>query len=222
MSTAIELNGKFREQKGKGASRRLRVDGYMPAVVYGQKDSLCLAVNPKELKKIMDQKGKNAVIDLSIEGDSRKSRKVLLKDYQTHPMRPNWVHVDFLEIDMARKIRVDTPIRFVGVSAGEKLGGIANHVLRKLHIECLPSDIPAVIEVQMADVQLGQALHVSDLIVPAKIKVLNRPSETVVTVHQEKEEVKPAETAEATAEAAAEPGKEAAPATAETPAKAGK
>ncbi|MBI4383861.1 MAG: 50S ribosomal protein L25 [Nitrospinae bacterium] len=227
-STASALNGKLREQKGRGSSQRLRNQGFMPAVLYGQKDNLSLAVNPKELRKILDQKGKNALIDLSIEGDSGNPRKVLLKDYQAHPLRSAWVHVDFLEIDMTRKIRVHVPLRFVGVSAGEKLGGIANHVLRSLDVECLPADIPESIEVQMAEVQLGQAVHVSDLTIPANVKALNKPSGTVVSVQAEREEQpKPAEAVAAEgaapAEAAtAEAGKEAGKEASGAPAKAGK
>lgn len=214
MSTALALNGKLRDEKGKGASRRLRSQGGLPAVLYGQKDNLSLMVNPKELKKIMDAKGKNALIHLNIDGDSRKDRTVLLKNYQTHPLRTNWVHVDFLEIDMTHKIKIDVPLKFVGVSAGEKKGGIANHILRNLHVECLPSDIPESIEVQMAEVELDQVIHVSDLKISDKIRVLNRPSEAVVSVFQEKEEVAKAAEAPAEGEAAAPaPGTAAATAT---------
>lgn len=214
MSTALALNGKLRDEKGKGASRRLRSQGGLPAVLYGQKDNLSLMVNPKELKKIMDAKGKNALIHLNIDGDSRKDRTVLLKNYQTHPLRTNWVHVDFLEIDMAHKIKIDVPLRYIGVSAGEKKGGIANHILRNLHVECLPSDIPESIEVQMAEVELDQVIHVSDLKISDKLRVLNRPSEAVVSVFQEKEEVVKAAEAPAEGEAAAAPAPGTAAATA--------
>ncbi|OGW15604.1 MAG: hypothetical protein A3K09_08660, partial [Nitrospinae bacterium RIFCSPLOWO2_12_FULL_47_7] len=159
MSTELALSGKRREEKGKGASRRLRADGSMPAVLYGQKDNMPLAVNPKELKKILTQKGKNAVIQLHIEGDSKKNRTVLLKDFQTHPLRSGWTHVDFLEIDMMHKIKINVPVRFEGVSAGEKKGGLANHILRDLHVECLPADIPEHIVVQMTEVDLNQVIH---------------------------------------------------------------
>lgn len=222
-ATTLELSGKLRDQKGKGASRRLRSQGGLPAILYGQKDNLSLMVNPKELKKILESKGKNALIHLNIDGDSKKSRTVLLKNHQTHPMRTAWVHVDFLEIDLTHKIKVDVPIRYIGVSVGEKKGGIANHILRNLHVECLPSDIPEFVEVQMAEVELDQVIHVSDLKISDKIRVLNRPSEAVVSVFQEKEEVKAAETpaeGEAAAAAAA-PGATPAGATAATPAGAG-
>jgi large subunit ribosomal protein L25 len=225
MSTAaetLELNGKLRDQKGKGASRRLRSQGGLPAILYGQKDNLPLTVNPKELKKILESKGKNALIHLNIDGDSKKSRTVLLKNHQTHPMRTAWVHVDFLEIDMTHKIKIEVPVKFVGLSAGEKKGGIANHILRNLHVECLPSDIPASIEVQMAEVELNQVVHVSDLKISDKIRVLNRPSEAVVSVFQEKEEVKAVATpAEGEAAAAAAPGAAPAAGAAAAPAGAG-
>lgn len=207
MSTELALNGKLREQKGKGASRRLRGDGCLPAILYGQKDNLALVVNPKELKKILSLKGKNALIQLNVEGDSKKHRTVLLKDYQSHPLRSGWTHVDFLEIDMTHKIKVNIPVRFEGLSVGEKKGGLANHILRTLHVECLPADIPESIVVQMAEVDLNQVIHVSDLKVSDKIRILNHPTEAVVSVYQEKEEVvqaaTPAEGEAATGEATA-------------------
>lgn len=215
MSTTAELNVKKREQKGKGASRRVRGEGGLPAVLYGQKDNMSLLVNPKELKKLLTQKGKNALIHLNIEGDAKKTRTVLLKDYQTHPMRKDWVHADFLEIDMTHKIKINVPIKYVGISAGEKKGGIANHIFRSLHVECLPADIPDFIEVQMADVDLDQVIHVSDLKVSDKVRILNRPTEAVVSVHLEKEEVK---AAPVVAEGEAAAGDAAAPAGAATPA----
>ncbi|MEE9258483.1 MAG: 50S ribosomal protein L25 [Nitrospinaceae bacterium] len=202
------LSGKLREQKGKSASRKLRRENQLPAVLYGLKDNLSLLINPKELGKIMVEQGKNALIDLSIDGDSQKQRKVILKDYQDHPIKEGWLHVDFFEIDLKKKIKVHAPVVLKGRSPGEKLGGLVNHVLRFIDVECLPDDIPDSVEVDMENVQLGQVVHVSDLAVPDNVKYLNQPGDAVVSVYIEKvkeeEEEKPPEEGEAAVDEKAE------------------
>ena len=96
------LAGKLREVTGKSAIRKLRNEEAMPAVLYGLNDNLKLVVNPKELKKLLLEKGRNALIELNIEGDS--SRNVVLKEYQAHPLESGWLHADFLEVDITNSI----------------------------------------------------------------------------------------------------------------------
>ena len=115
------LAGKLRKVTGKSATRDVRNDEAVPAVMYGLKDNLNLIVDPKELKKILEENGRNALIELNIEGDS--SRNVVLKEYQTHPLKSGWLHADFLEVDVAKKIKVKVPVLLVGVAPGEKQGG---------------------------------------------------------------------------------------------------
>lgn len=180
----------------------------MPAVLYGQKDNLSFMVNPKDLRKIIKQKGKNALIDLQIEEDSVKNRKVLLKDFQTHPLKETWLHADFLEVDTSKNIRVRVPVKLTGLSPGEKQGGILNHIIRELDMECLPGDIPEMVNVSIENLQLGEFIRISDLPLFEKFKIHDAPAAPIVTVYLEKEEAKaeeePAEgeTAEATAETA--------------------
>ena len=178
------LAGKLREAKGKSATRKLRNDETMPAVMYGLKDNLSLTVNPKELKKLLSAKGRNALIELNIEGDSE--RNVVLKDYQSHPLRAGWIHADFLEVDVTKKIRVKVPVVLVGTSPGEKQGGLVNHIIRNLEVESIPSNIPEKIEIQMGEVQLDQVIHVSDIAVGEGVEIVNDPKDAVVTVHVEK------------------------------------
>ncbi len=180
------LTGKIREAKGKSAARKLRVAESMPAVMYGLKDNLSLSVNPKELKKLIDVKGLNVLIDLKIDGESAGDRHVVVKEYQTHPLRQGWLHVDFLEIDVTKKIKVKIPVILIGLSPGEKQGGHVNHIIRTLEIECLPKDIPEKVEVSMEGVELDQMIHVSDLNLGDKVEILNEPNEIVVNVHLEK------------------------------------
>ena len=178
------LSGKIREKTGKVATKEVRRDGKIPAVLYGLKDNFSFSVCPNNLSDILKAQGQNSLIDLDLEGD--KKRKVLLKDYQSHPLRERWVHVDFLEVDTTKMVKVSVNVNLIGKSAGEKMGGLVNQVIKVLHIECLPTDIPQFVEVDITGVELGQVLHVSDLSLSDKVKILHKPSDAIVSVYLEK------------------------------------
>lgn len=197
------LAGKLREVTGKSAIRKIRNAETMPAVLYGLKDNLNLVVNPKELSKLLEEHGRNALIELDIENDAKRS--VVLKEYQAHPLKEGWLHVDFLEVDVSKKIRVKVPVFLVGVAPGEKMGGIVNHILRHLEVESTPANIPEKIEVPMDGVQLGEQLHVSDLVIGENVDTINPQNEVVVTVYTEKVKEEKPEGEEEEAEATAEP-----------------
>ena len=180
------LTGKIREANGKSAARKLRTDECIPAVVYGLNDNVSLSINPKELSKLIDDKGRNVLIELKVDGDSAENRNVVLKELQTHPLKPGWVHIDFLEIDISKKIKVKVPILLIGVSPGEKQGGIVNHIIRALEIESLPNDIPEKFEVDMSEVELNQMIRVSDLNLGESVQIVNDPNDIVLNVHLEK------------------------------------
>ena len=199
------LAGKLRKVTGKSATRDVRNDEAMPAVMYGLKDNFNLVVDPKELKKLIEENGRNALIELNIEGDS--SRNVVLKEYQSHPLRSGWLHADFLEVDVTKKIKVKVPVVLVGTAPGEKQGGVVNHIIRHLEIESIPKNIPEKIEFPMDEVQLNQVIHVSDLVVGEDVTIVHLPTDVVLTLHEEKvkeekpedEEVAEGEEAEAAA-----------------------
>ena len=196
--TTAELDGKLRESGNKSAARKVRREEFLPGVLYGLKDNVSLKVNQKDFGKIMDKYGHNVLIGLSLEGDSVPKRQVILKDFQSHPLREDWLHVDFLEIDMTKKTQVSIPIKLVGHSPGEKMGGLINHASKELLVECLPGDIPESIEVNMPDVQLGDVVHVRDLSVSDKVEILDDPGITIVSIYVEKvKEEAPAEGEEA-------------------------
>ena len=199
------LTGKIREANGKSAARKLRTDECIPAIVYGINDNISLSVNPKEVKKLIDAKGRNVLIELKVEGDSAENRNVVLKEFQTHPLKPSWLHIDFLEIDVSKKIKVKVPIELIGVSPGEKQGGHVNHIIRALEIESLPQDIPEKVEVQMGEVELNEMIRVSDLKLDGSLTIVNNPNDVVVNVHLEKvkEETVEVEEGEEGAETAA-------------------
>ena len=199
------LAGKLRKVTGKSATRDVRNDEAMPAVMYGLKDNLNLIVDPKELQKLLEENGRNALIELNIEGDP--SRNVVLKEYQSHPLRSGWLHADFLEVDVTKKIKVKVPVVLVGTAPGEKLGGMINHIIRHLEIESTPRNIPEKIELPIGEVQLNQVIYVSDLVVQEDVTIINLPTDVVLTLHEEKvkeekpedEEVAEGEEAEAAA-----------------------
>ena len=178
------LAGKLRKVTGKSATRNVRNDEAMPAVMYGLKDNLNLIVDPKELQKLLKENGRNALIELNIEGDP--SRNVVLKEYQSHPLRSGWLHADFLEVDVTKKIKVKVPVVLVGTAPGEKLGGMINHIIRHLEIESTPRNIPEKIELPIGEVQLNQVIYVSDLVVQEDVTIINLPTDVVLTLHEEK------------------------------------
>jgi large subunit ribosomal protein L25 len=180
------LTGKIREANGKSAARKLRTDECIPAVVYGLNDNVSLSVNPKELSKLIEAKGRNVLIELKVDGDKAENRNVVLQEFQTHPLKPGWVHIDFLEIDVTKKIKAKIPVVLIGVSPGEKQGGHVNHIIRALEIESLPKDIPEKIEVKMDEIELNQMIHVSDLNLGGSVSIINNPNDVVVNVHLEK------------------------------------
>jgi len=186
------LSGKIREKTGKVATKEVRRNGEIPAVLYGLKDNLSFSVCPDNLKDILKSKGQNALIDLNLEGN--KQRKVILKEFQSHPLKERWVHVDFLEVDVTKTVKVSVNVHLIGKSAGEKMGGLVNQVLKSIHVECLPVDIPQSVDLDVTAVELGQVLHVSDLSLPDKVKILHQPNEVILSVHLEK--VKEEETTE--------------------------
>jgi len=204
------LSGKIRKKTGKVATKEVRRNGEIPAVLYGLKDNLSFSVCPDNLKDILTAKGQNALIDLNLEGN--KKHKVILKEFQSHPLKERWVHVDFLEVDVTKTVKVSVNVHLIGKSAGVKMGGLVNQVLKSIHVECLPVDIPQSVDLDVTAVELGQVLHVSDLSLPDKVKILHQPNEVILSVHLEKvkeeettedEELAEGET-EATADAATE------------------
>ena len=162
----------------------MRKNGEIPAVLYGLKDNLSFSICPDNLKDILKAKGHNALIDLNVDGN--KPRKVILKEFQSHPLKELWVHVDFLEVDVAKTVKVSVDVHLIGRSAGEKMGGLVNQVLKSINVECLPVDIPQSVDLDVTSVELGQVLHVSDLSLSEKVKILHRPNEAIVSVYLEK------------------------------------
>lgn len=200
-----------RTGSGKGASRRLRRDGMIPAVVYGKETPAeALAVSPRELLGVLNSElGRNSVIELAVEGEQK--RTVLLADYQYHPVSRDLLHADFLQIHLDKPVLVDVPLELNGRPKGVVLGGVLRQVYRKLPIVCLPAQIPVKIEHDVSELGLDDHVAVRDLALPEGVTVRLPEARTVAAVVTETHRGEAEEAPEAAPEAGAAPVAAAAP-----------
>jgi large subunit ribosomal protein L25 len=196
---ATPREGKF----NKNAARRVRVSGKIPAVVYGAgQESVAVAVDPRVITKILhSDSGHNTIFDLDVTGAAVV--KAMIVDWQHEPVKGALLHIDLKRIAMDKAMRVYVPVQLVGVPAGVKnQGGILEHVLREVEVECLPGDIPSHLDADVSNLEIGQGIHISDLPHSGSIKFLGDEHATVAHVTAMRaEEPEP----EAAAVAAAEP-----------------
>jgi large subunit ribosomal protein L25 len=188
----VILKAEVRKESGKRIAKDLRNAGKVPANVYKSgKGGLSLSVSNEDLRDILHTKaGTNVIITLKISGGDVKDKTVLIKELQREPIKDGILHVDFNEISLTDVLKVDVPIVAHGEPVGVKAeGGILEHVIRELHIECLPTDIPAKIEVEVSGMKIGDSVFVKDVKVPADVKVLNDPELIVFIVKAPKVEV---------------------------------
>jgi len=207
MATATEQNLLEAQQRTAGTkndARRVRRDGKVPAVVYGAgKQTMPVSVDPRQVARILhSQTGHNTVFDLAIDGERTKA---MIVDWQYEPIKGALLHIDLKRIAMDQKLRVNVPIELTGEAAGVKeQGGILEQIVREVELECLPSDIPNAIEVNISHLVFGVVLRVADLPKSDKLKFLTDPDQPVAHIISIKEEEVP--TVEAIAgEAAAAP-----------------
>ncbi len=185
----IVISATNRADRGKNAARRLRRRGLVPGIVYGGKgENLAVAVDPKALQRVLrSEAGRNAILKLSIADHG--STNAILKNWQVDPVKESFLHADFYRIAMDVAIRVTVPIHVVGEARGVKVdAGILELVIREIEVECLPGDIPERIDLDVADLGINQSLRVSDVPMPAKVKVLQAADQVVVHVVAVKEE----------------------------------
>lgn len=201
----LVLNVRRREGRGKGLSRRLRAAGEIPAILYGEGESLPLALNPRELRLLLNtEAGANALLRLRLEGKEDAERMVMVWELQTDPVRGDILHADLLRVSMDKEVEVEVPIELEGEPVGVKQhGGILGQILWSLTVRCLPNVIPASIKADASGLAIGDVLHVRDLKVPSGVTALTDPEEAVANVTVVAEEV-PAAAAAAVAEGEAE------------------
>jgi large subunit ribosomal protein L25 len=199
--TLIEAQPRNGEQRGKNEARRLRAQGRIPAVLYGaRKDAVPVSVDPKQIARILtSESGHNTIFDLQV---GKEKTKAMIVDWQYEPIKGRLLHIDLKRIAMDERLRVKVPIMLLGEPAGVKQqGGILEQILREVELECLPSDIPGHIDLDVSELVFGQVLRVSDLPHGGKVKFVTDENQPVAHITAVKEEVVP--TPEAAAEAAA-------------------
>jgi large subunit ribosomal protein L25 len=193
---ATPREGKF----NKNAARRVRVSGKIPAVVYGAgQDSVAVSVDPKIITRILhSDSGHNTIFDLDVTGSSVV--KAMIVDWQHEPIKGALLHIDLKRIAMDKTMTVSVPVQLIGVPVGVKTqGGILDHVLREVEIECLPTDIPSHLDVDVSGLEMNQSIHVSDLPHSGSIKFLTDEGLTVAHVSAIREEVPEVEAVDAAA-----------------------
>ena len=176
------LSAQPREERGKNAMRRLRSEGFVPAVLYGHGDETrTLSLRAQELDKLLASISvENTIIDLAIDGGT--PTQTLVREVQRHPSRRVVQHVDFLQIHAGEKITLEIPIRLHGSPIGVRdSGGILQEVLRELQVECLPRNIPEAVDIEIGDLEIGGAVHVRDVSLP-DVKILNDEDLVIASV----------------------------------------
>jgi large subunit ribosomal protein L25 len=213
MAVSFELNAEPRNDTGKGASRRLRRAGMVPAVLYGgNEEPRAITLNHNELLRNLEHEAfYSHILTVNMGGTGARA---VLRDLQRHPSKPYITHVDLQRISATEKLRMHVPLHFLGeaVAPGVKLGGgMVMHELIEVEIECLPQDLPEYLEVDISGLQVGDALHLSDLKVPQGlmlVELARGPDHdlAVVSIHarrggpEEEEAAAPAAEAGSTAE----------------------
>ncbi len=184
----IEISADKRTLQGKGASRRLRGSGKVPAVIYGgDQAAQSIEMDHNDLfHKLKLEAFHASILTMSVAG---KKEPVLLRDIQMHPFKQQVLHVDFQRVDKNKKIHMKVPLHFINadIAPGVKTsGGIVSHILTEVDISCLPEDLPEFISVDLAELTAGHTLHLSDLVLPKGVEVValhkgdNSPIATIV------------------------------------------
>jgi large subunit ribosomal protein L25 len=174
-----QLKIQDRSERGSRATRRLRLEGLVPGVVYGGRDGQCNAfsVDARELRRVLI--AGSAVFDIEVGGSNRS---VIVKDQQHHPVREHVTHIDLLEVRLDEKIQTTVALELAGIeeAPGVKEGGIVEHVTRELNIEALPTSIPENITVDVSHLEIAGTMHLSEVTAPEGVEFLDDLEETIV------------------------------------------
>ncbi len=186
MAQQIKLTAQLRSESGRGAVKRMRAKGVVPAVVYGPHTTpLMIGVNEKELETLLSHAtSENLLVDLQVsESGGVKNRLALIQDVQHHPVEDDILHVDFRELSATEKFRTSVGVRAIGEPTGVKnSGGILEFILRELRIECLPKDMPEHIDINVEHLDIGQSIHVREITPPPGVVLLDDKDRPVLLV----------------------------------------
>ena len=189
----LELKATVRKSTGNGPARVLRRAGEIPAVLYGRKtEPMSLSVNIRELENLTRQGNINQLLfNILIENGKTQTKKVMIKELQTHPVTRDFLHVDFYEIDMQRKIKVGVPVLTTGKSVGVERGGILQIIRRELEVFCLPDNIPSEVVIDITDLDIGDSVHVEEVPLSGDVEFDAEVNFTVLTVVAPRVEAEP-------------------------------
>ena len=173
MASSYVFDAELRKDLGRGHSRRLRVEGKIPAVIYGgNAEPVGITLDHNKVNKALeDEATYSHILTLRIDG---KDETAILKDMQRHPSRPIILHMDFQRVTESQKIKVHVPLHFLNqeTSVGAKKGGVVTHALVDVEVTCLPARLPAFIAIAMAKLDIGQSVHLSDITVPPGVQIV--------------------------------------------------
>jgi len=177
----VKLNINEREDRGKGAARRSRAAGKVPAVVYGRgMEPVPIEVDRREfLTALHTDAGMNVLLELKVGG---KKMLALARDLQRDPVKGTLLHADFVQVDVTRTVDVEVPVNVVGEAPGVKEGGVLEQPLFTVHVRCLPTEVPEAIDVDVSGLQMGESLRVGEIRTTDKFEITNDPDEPVVSI----------------------------------------
>ena len=192
MAIKATLNAEKREGIRKGANRKLRATGRVPAVLYGQGgEAIILSVDAREATHLFQQISvENTIIALKVKGG--EDVQALVREVQVAAVRPDLVHIDFYKVQKGVKLEVNVPVELIGIAAGVRNdGGILEQVVHEVAVRCLPDQIPEKIEIDVTALELHGSFHISDLSVPDGVEILDDPEQTLCVVSMPRLEVEP-------------------------------
>lgn len=173
----IAISGSLRENVGKRDAKELRYEGKVPAVLYGGKDQIHLAITRVDLNEVI-YSPEASFVEINVDG---KANKVIIKDLQFHPLTDLLIHVDFLQLFDDKEITMEIPVKLAGTSPGVKMGGKLTQKLRSLRVRSLPKNMPQAVEVSISQLEVGSLFRVRDL-QKGDYAVTNIPEDTIVSV----------------------------------------
>ncbi|OHD11111.1 MAG: hypothetical protein A2086_01890 [Spirochaetes bacterium GWD1_27_9] len=197
----LVLQAKLRELTKKEACGRYRRDGFIPAVIYGQGKNVNILIHNLDFIKAYPKLSRATIITLKVDNTDYS---VLIKDYEKSYLKDRFVHIDFYELNPNKPVTLNIPLEFIGTPAGIRDGGIFEKHLIKIEVACLPKDILPAIKVNVADLKLNSSLHVKDIELDKKYKVISHADEVVVTITASQKEEAAQETTPAPAAAKTE------------------
>ena len=220
MKQRIELTVEKREA-GRANARSLRVNKMVPGVIYGATENVTVQLHVNDVLKYNSRAYENALLNIKSPDAKLNGKVALFKEVVVHPLSRRPEHVDLFALDLTKMVRVSIEVRVEGKAIGIAEGGLLNIVSRQVEVECLPTEIPDFIVVDVTNLGVGDSLHVSDMTIPAGVKMISRPETTIAAVVIQEDEVVAAPVVDAAAAAPAAAGAKAAPGAA-APAAAGK